>query len=360
MPRLKPRLFEPITVNGLTIPHRLWVAPMCQYSSVDGMPGDWHLVHLGSFAIGRAGLIMTEAAAVSPEGRISPDDVGIWNQEHTTAWRRVVGFVHGLDSLIGLQLSHAGRKGSTHPPPRGRGSVPEDEGGWATVGPSDAAYGPFTAPAELDREGIAKVIADYADAAGRAVDAGFDLVEIHAAHGYLLGQFLSPTSNLRTDEYGGDARGRERLLLEVIGAVRARIPARMPLVLRLSATEWAPGGVTVDDTIETLRHVEGVDLVSVSSGGNNPEQQIPAGPGYQQPLARAVRSAIDMPVGVAGLITTPEQAEAAIRAGDTDVVYVARQFLREPTFALRAAAALGGELAWPWQYNRAKYVDSIP
>ncbi|MDN3496694.1 NADH:flavin oxidoreductase/NADH oxidase [Planococcus sp. APC 4015] len=360
MPRLTPRLFEPITLNGLTIPHRMWVAPMCQYSSVDGMPGDWHLVHLGSFAIGRAGLIMTEAAAVSPEGRISPDDVGIWNDDHVVAWRRVVDFVHGMDSLIGIQLSHAGRKAATHPPTRGRGSVPVEEGGWTTLGPSDVAYGPFTAPTALDLEGIGKVVQDYADSAERAVAAGFDLIEIHAAHGYLLGQFLSPTSNLRTDEYGGDAAGRDRLLREVIAAVRARIPAEMPLVLRVSATEWVPGGVTVDDTIATLRGIDGVDLVSVSSGGNSPEQQIPAGPGYQQPLSRAVRAAIDVPVGVAGLITTPEQAEAALGAGDTDVVYVARQFLREPTFALRAAAALGGELAWAWQYNRAKYIESIP
>ncbi|WP_439593457.1 NADH:flavin oxidoreductase/NADH oxidase [Microbacterium sp.] len=360
MPRLSPRLFEPITLNGLTIPHRLWVAPMCQYSSVDGMPSDWHLVHLGSFAIGRAGLIMTEATAVSPEGRISPDDVGIWNDDHTAGWRRVVDFVHGMDSLIGIQLSHAGRKAATYPPTRGRGSVPAEEGGWITVGPSDVAYGPFTTPVALDAAGIAKVVEDYGDAAARAVEAGFDLVEIHAAHGYLLGQFLSPTSNHRTDEYGGDAASRDRLLHEVIAAVRARIPADMPLVLRISATEWVPGGVTLADTIATLQGIEGIDLVSVSSGGNSPDQQIPAGPGYQQPLSRGVRAAIDVPVGVAGLITTPEQAEAVLGSGDADVVYVARQFLREPTFALRAAAALQGELEWAWQYNRAKYIESIP
>lgn len=360
MSRPKSRLFTPITVNGLTIPHRLWVAPMCQYSSVDGMPTDWHLVHLGSFAIGRAGMIMTEAAAVSPEGRITPDDVGIWNDEHASAWRRVVDFVHGMNALIGIQLSHAGRKASTYPPTQGRGSVPIAEGGWMTVGPSDLAYGPFTAPQPLDADGIAKVVADYAAAAARAVAAGFDLVEIHAAHGYLLGQFLSPTSNTRTDGYGGSAAGRARLVEEVVEAVRAVIPADMPLVLRLSASEWVPDGVTVSDTIDLLRGIAGVDLVSVSSGGNDPRQEIPSGPGYQQPLSREVRAAIDAPVGVAGLITTPEQAESAIVAGDTDVVYVARQFLREPTFPLRAAAALGGELAWPWQYNRAKYVESIP
>lgn len=360
MARPASRLFSPITVNGLTIPHRLWVAPMCQYSSVDGMPAEWHLVHLGSFAIGRAGMIMTEAAAVSPEGRISPDDVGIWNDEHTAGWRRVVDFVHGMDSLIGIQLSHAGRKASTYPPTRGRGSVPAEEGGWTTLGPSDTPYGTFTVPVAMDTDDIAKVVRDYADAATRAVEAGFDLVEIHAAHGYLLGQFLSPTSNRRTDAYGGDAAGREKLLHEVIAAVRERIPAAMPLVLRVSATEWVPDGVTVEDTIETLRRIDGVDLVSVSSGGNDPRQAIPSGPGYQQPLSRAVRAAVDLPVGVAGLITTPEQAEAALGAGDADVVYVARQFLREPTFPLRAAAALGGELEWAWQYNRAKYVESIP
>lgn len=360
MPRPDPRLFEPITINGLTLPHRLWVAPMCQYSSVDGMPGDWHLVHLGSFAIGRAGLIMTEATAVSPDGRISPDDAGIWKDEHVPGWRRVVDFVHGMDSRIGIQLAHAGRKASTWPPTRGRGSVPADEGGWQTVGPSDVAYGTFTTPDALDLAGIARVVDDFAAAARRALDAGFDLVEIHAAHGYLLGQFLSPTSNRRTDEYGADAAGRGRLLREVVDAVRAVIPADMPLVVRVSATEWVPDGVTVADTIEALRGLNGVDLISVSSGGNDPRQSIPAGPGYQQPLSREIRAALPVPVGVAGMITTPEQAESAIVTGDTDVVYVARQFLREPTFALRAAAALGGSLEWPWQYARAKYHESIP
>jgi len=360
MPRPASRLFTPITVNALTLPHRLWVAPMCQYSSEDGMPSDWHLVHLGSFAVGRAGLIMTEAAAVSPEGRITPDDAGIWNDAHTEGWRRVVDFVHGMDSAIGIQLSHAGRKASTHPPTRGRGSVAAAEGGWTTVGPSAVPYGTFTTPQALDARGIDEVVSDFAAGAARAVSAGFDLVEIHAAHGYLLGQFLSPTSNQRTDSFGGDAEGRARLVREVVDAVRATIPAGMPLVLRISATEWVPEGVSVGDTVEVLQSLRGVDLVSVSSGGNDPRQQIPSGPGYQQPLSREVRAAVDVPVGVAGLITTPEQAEAVLGAGDADVVYIARQFLREPTFPLRAAAALGGELEWAWQYARAKYVESIP
>jgi 2,4-dienoyl-CoA reductase-like NADH-dependent reductase (Old Yellow Enzyme family) len=352
------RLFEPITINGLTLPHRLWVAPMCMYSSVDGMPNDWHLVHLGSFAVGRAGLVMTEATAVSPEGRITPDDAGIWTDEHAVAWRRIVDFAHGMKTAIGIQLAHAGRKASTHPPTRGKGSV-ADERAWTTVGPSPVAYGDFTTPAALEHDGIARVVADFAAAARRAVDAGFDLVEVHAAHGYLLGQFLSTTSNLRTDEYGGDVTDRARLTREVVAAVRAVIPAEMPLVLRISATEWVPDGVTVEDTIEALHGIDGVDLVSVSSGGNHPGQQIPNAPGYQLPLSREIRASITAPVGAAGLITTPEQAESAIAAGDTDVVYVARQFLRDPMLALHASAALGGELEWPWQYDRAKFYQGL-
>lgn len=354
------RLFEPLTLNGLTIPHRLWVAPMCQYSSVDGMPSEWHLVHLGSFAIGRAGLIMTEAAAVSPEGRITPDDVGIWADGHTEGWRPVVDFIHARGSLVGIQLSHAGRKASTHPPTRGRGSVPIGQGGWVTVGPTARAYGSFDAPMALDDAGITQVINDHRDAARRAVEAGFDLIEVHAAHGYLLSQFLSPTSNTRTDQYGGSNHNRARLLTEVVAAVREVMPPSMPLVVRISATEWLPEGVSVGDTVEVIRELRGVDLISVSSGGNDPRQQIPAGPGYQQPLARQVRAEGGLAVGVAGLITTPQQAESAIVTGDTDVVYVARQFLREPTFPLRAAAELGGELEWTWQYARAKFAGSIP
>lgn len=356
---MTPRLFEPITINGLTLPHRLWVAPMCMYSAADGMPADWHLVHLGSFAIGRAGLVMTEATAVSPEGRITPDDTGIWNDEQAEAWRRIVAFVHGMDTAIGMQLAHAGRKASTWPPTRGRGSVPPEERGWATVGPSEVAYGEFTPPTALDHAGIARITEAFAAGARRAVAAGFDLVEVHAAHGYLLGQFLSPTSNRRTDEYGGDVHGRARFTREVVQAVRAVIPSGMPLVLRVSATEWVPDGVTVEDTIEALRDLDGVDLISVSSGGNDPRQEIPSHPGYQQPLSREIRKALPTPVGVAGLITTPAQAEAAIAAGDTDVVYVARQFLRDPMLALHASAELGGDLAWPWQYDRAKFVGGL-
>ena len=356
---MTPRLFEPITVNSLTLPHRLWVAPMCMYSAVDGVPNDWHLVHLGGFAIGRAGLIMTEATSVSPEGRITPEDAGIWTDEQRDAWRRVVDFVHGMDTRIGMQLAHAGRKASTWAPTRGRGSVPLDDRGWETVGPSELPYGSFRPPAALTKDGIARIVDDFAAGARRAVDAGFDLVEVHAAHGYLLGQFLSPTSNTRTDEYGGDVEGRARFTREVVDAGRSAIPADMPLVLRVSATEWVPDGVTVEDTIAALRTIDGVDLVSVSSGGNDPRQDIPNHPGYQRPLSRAVREAIPVPVGVAGLITTPQQAEDAIASGDTDVVYIARQFLRDPMLSMHASAELGGDLRWPWQYDRAKFVGGL-
>ena len=347
-------------MNQLTLPHRLWVAPMCQFNTEDGMPTDWHLVHLGSFAIGRAGLIMTEATAISPEGRISPQDTGIWNDAQANAWRRVVDFIHSQGVAVGIQLSHAGRKASTFSPRRGRGYVGPEAGGWQTVAPSALAYGSYPAPTALDHDGIAKVISDHVDAAKRAVEVGFDLIEIHAAHGYLLNQFLSPISNVRDDAYGGNQEGRLLLLQQTIDAVRSVMPAGMPLVVRLSATEWVAGGVTIDDTVAIVQGLRGVDLVSVSSGGNSPDQTITSGPGYQLPLARAVRTGTQTPVGAAGLVTTPEQAESAVVSGDADAVYVGRQFLREPTFALRAAAALGGELEWAPEYDRAKFFESIP
>ncbi|MGP3534036.1 NADH:flavin oxidoreductase/NADH oxidase [Microbacterium sp. RD1] len=356
----RPRLFEPIALRRLELPNRLWVAPMCQYSSVDGMPTDWHMVHLGSFAIGRAGLVMTEATAVSPEGRITAVDAGIWNAEQAEAWARVVDFVHSQGVAIGVQLAHAGRKASTVPP--GRGYVDPADGGWVTVGPSPVPYGKLPAPQELSSDGIRQVISDFAAAAERAVAAGFDLIEIHAAHGYLLNQFLSPLSNVRDDEYGGSEEGRRRLLIEVVDAVRAVIPEDMPVVVRLSATEWVDGGVTVHATAEIVAALSarGVDLVSISSGGNDDRQEIPVGPGYQVPLARHVRGGAPVPIGVAGLITSSHQAESVLVDGGADAVYFARQFLREPTFPLRAAMELGGELEWPSQYRMAKFPGSIP
>ncbi|MFS0865761.1 NADH:flavin oxidoreductase/NADH oxidase [Microbacterium sp. 179-B 1A2 NHS] len=357
-----PRLFESIRLRGLDIPHRLWVAAMCQYSAVDGLPQAWHLAHLGSFAIGRAGLIVTEATAVSPEGRITPDDAGIWTDEQADGWAEIVDFVHSQGVPIAMQIAHAGRKASTKPPYLGRGHHDIADGGWETVGPSPRAFGELPPPRALTGNEVRGVVQDFADAARRAVAAGFDAIEIHGAHGYLQHQFLSALSNDRADEYGGDADGRARFTRETVDAVRGVIPDGMPLFIRLSATDWFEGGWTVDDTIALVPQLVelGVDFVSVSSAGNDHRQEIPVGPGYQLPLARAVREATGVPVGAAGLITEPRQAETALVDGAADVVFVARQFLREPGFALRAAADLGGVLEWPRQYRMARFEGSIP
>lgn len=357
-----PRLFETLTLRSLEIRHRLWVAAMCQYSAIDGVPQPWHLVHLGSFAIGRAGLIVTEATSVSPEARISSGDTGIWSDEQAEAWRPVVEFSHDQDTPIVIQLAHAGRKASTRPPYKGRGYLPREEGGWQTFGPSAVAYGDLPTPVALTAEDIDRVIDDFVASARRAVDAGFDGIEIHAAHGYLQHQFLSPISNQRTDEYGGNFENRSRIVRETVAAVRAAIPQGMPLFIRLSATDWVDGGWTLEDTqrlVPGLREL-GVDFVSVSSAGNDPRQEIAVGPGYQLPLARAVRESAGIPVGAAGLITDPRQAETVLVDGAADVVFAARQFLREPGFALRAAAELGGFQEWPLQYRMARFDGSIP
>lgn len=357
-----PRLFEPIELRSLQVKHRLWVAAMCQYSAIDGVVQPWHLVHLGSFAIGRAGLIVTEATAVNPEGRISSGDAGIWTDEQAQAWKPVVEFVHQQETPIVVQLAHAGRKASTRPPFRGRGYLPVDEGGWGTVGPSTAPFGELPDPTALTRAEIGGVVDDFAAAAARAVDTGFDAVEIHAAHGYLQHQFLSSLSNLRDDEYGGSYENRTRIVRETVAAVRAVIPETMPLFIRLSATDWVEGGWSLEDTQRLVPEVRrlGVDFVSISSAGNDHRQEIPVGPGYQLPLARAVREGAGVPVGAAGLITDPRQAETALVDGGADVIFAARQFLREPGFALRAAAELGGFLEWPRQYRMARFEGSIP
>lgn len=357
-----PRLFEPITLRGLRIPHRLWVAAMCQYSAVDGVPQSWHMAHLGSFAIGRAGLITTEATAVSEDGRITAADAGLWNDAQAEAWRPIVDFIHSQGVLVAVQLAHAGRKASTRSPFHGRGSLPEDEGGWQTVAPSPLAFGRLPDPRALTTAEIADVIADFRDAARRSVEVGFDAVELHGAHGYLLHQFLSPLSNARVDEYGGDFEGRARLTLEIVDAVRSVIPEAMPLIVRLSATDWVEGGWDGDDTVRLsgMLRERGVDLVSVSTAGNDHRQEIPVGPGYQLPFARAVKTVVGVPVGAVGLITSPQQAESVLVDGAADVVYAARQFLREPGFALRAAAELGGHLEWADPYKMAKFAGSIP
>ncbi len=351
------RLFAPITLRDLEIKNRIWLAPMCQYScrDRDGMPGDWHLVHLGARAQGGFGLILTEATAVVPEGRISPQDTGIWTDEQAAAWSRIVDFVHGQGAAIGMQLAHAGRKASTYAPFPGnpRGSVPTAEGGWPTRGASAVAYPGYEAPAEMTKDDIAEVVAAFARAAARAVGAGFDTVEIHAAHGYLLHSFLSPLSNLRGDEYGGDLAGRSRLLHEVHAAVRGAVGEQVPVIVRLSASEWREDGFEIAEAVEVSRTLReaGVDLVDVSSGGNMPVT-IPVGPGYQVPLSAAIR-AEEVTTGTVGLITEPDQAETILTTGQADVILLARVALREPGWPQRAAHELGVEPGpYPPQYAR--------
>jgi 2,4-dienoyl-CoA reductase-like NADH-dependent reductase (Old Yellow Enzyme family) len=349
-------LFSPLTLRGTTFRNRAWVSPMCQYSSTEGRPSDWHLVHLGSLARGGAGLVVQEATAVTPEGRISPWDAGIWNDAQAADYERIAAFVRGQGAVAGIQLAHAGRKGSARRPWDDRGWVPESDGGYPTVGPSAVAFGNAPVPEELDDAGIAAVVSAFGAAARRSLAVGFDLVEIHAAHGYLLHEFLSPLSNLRTDRYGGDLTGRSRLLLEVVRAVRAIWPEDRPVLVRLSATDWVPGGWDVEQTVEVARRLvaEGVDLVDVSSGGLSPDQQIDLGPGYQVPFARAVRERAGLPVAAVGLITGVAQAEAVLADGSADAVVMAREMLRNPHWPLLAAAELGADLdLWPPQYRRA-------
>ena len=349
-------LFSPLQQRGLVLRNRIAVSPMCQYSAVDGLPDAWHLVHLGSRAVGGAGLVMTEAAAVSPEGRISPEDAGLWNDAQRDAWAPIAEFLRAQGAAPAIQLAHAGRKASTHAPWRGRGAVPVEAGGWQVVAPSAQAYdATYPAPVALDADGITQVIEDFRAAAVRALDAGFDVVEVHAAHGYLLHQFLSPLSNTRTDAWGGSFEGRARLLLEVVDAVRAVWPERLPLWVRISATDWVDGGWTLEDSVAVSRLLaaRGVDLVDVSSGGLSPAQHIDAVPEYQVPFARRVRSDAGIATGAVGLITEPAQAERIVADGDADVVLLARELLRDPYFPRRAAKALGAVIETPAQYLRA-------
>ncbi len=355
--------FEPLDLRSLRLSHRGWVSPMCQYScepdTAAGVPTDWHLVHLGGFVTGGAALIMTEASAVNPEGRISPRDAGIWNDEQAAAWQRVVGFVHSNSpcaAKIGVQLAHAGRKASTYWPFSGSsGSVPPDRGGWQSLAPSTEAFEGYAEPRAMTEQDIQAVIHDFADAAERAIAAGFDTVEIHAAHGYLLHQFLSPLSNRRTDRWGADETGRFRLTLEVIDAVRARIPESMPLLLRISATDWVEGGVDVESSIRLARVAKehGVDLIDVSSGGLLARASVPVAPGYQTGFAARIRQEAEIAVGAVGLITSSAQGAHVVTTGQADGVFIARAALRDPRWWQRAAFELGHSLGWVPQYERA-------
>ena len=348
-------LFTPLTIRGIEMRNRLWVSPMCQYSAVDGIPNDWHHVHLAQFAAGGAGLVIAEATAVSPEGRISPDDVGLWNDAQLEAWAPVVAAIRARGAVAGVQLGHAGRKASTTSPlTGGRGSVAIADGGWTTVAPSTVAYPGFAEPRALDAAGIEKVVDDFADAARRAVAAGFAVLEVHAAHGYLLHQFLSPLSNHRDDEYGGSFDGRVRLLERVTAAVRDAAPDAAVFV-RFSGTDAADGGWDIDDTVRAARRVAaaGADLIDVSSGGLVPHQNISAGPGYQVPLAETVRRETGIPVAAVGMIDDARLAQAVVAEGRADAVLAAREWLRDPHYALRAAVELGVTVPAPPQYARA-------
>ncbi|WP_431885134.1 NADH:flavin oxidoreductase/NADH oxidase [Micromonospora wenchangensis] len=351
-------LFTPLALRGVTLPNRIALAPMCQYSAgPDGLPTDWHLVHLGSRAVGGAGLVVTEATAVVPEGRISPQDTGIWSDAHVDAWRPVTAFVAARGAVPAVQLAHAGFKASTYRPwAAGRGGVPDAEGGWTPVGPGAEPFLPdYRRPTALDETGIAGVVAAFATAAGRAVDAGFAAVEIHAAHGYLLHEFLSPLTNHRTDGYGGDRAARMRLTLEVARAVRAAVGEQVPVLTRISATDWVDGGWTVDDSVALAAELAatGVDLVDASSGGASTGAAIPVGPGYQVPLAARIRREAGVPTGAVGLIVEPEQAEQIVAAGEADLVLLGRELLRDPYWPRRAAAKLGAAPDWPDPYARA-------
>jgi 2,4-dienoyl-CoA reductase-like NADH-dependent reductase (Old Yellow Enzyme family) len=354
------QLFQPLRLRGVEARNRAWVSPMCQYSATDGVPDDWHLVHLGSLARGGAGLVFSEATAVTPEGRISPQDTGIWNDRQVAAWSRVVDFIHRMGAPAGMQLAHAGRKASIRRPWEGRAGVPDEEGGWQPVAPSAVpAEGLRQDPRELAREELPGLVEAFAAGARRALQAGFDVLEVHAAHGYLLHEFLSPLSNRRRDEYGGSFENRTRLVLEVVHAVRRTVPEETPVLVRISATDWVEGGWDPDDSVRlaVLLREAGVDLVDVSSGGIAAGARIPTGPGYQVELARRVRAEAGIPTGAVGLITEAKQAEDIVADGSADAVLLARALLRNPHWPLDAAHRLGvrpGEgVDWPPQYLRA-------
>lgn len=351
-------LFSPLKIKNIEFRNRIAVSPMCEYSSVDGFANDWHLVHLGSRAVGGAALVISEATAVSHEGRISPGDLGIWKDEHIEKLKQITGFVHEHGAVAGVQLAHAGRKASHEVPWRGNKQIPSaNENGWKAVAPSPLAFSEAEeAPVELDKAGIEKVKADFKAAAARALKAGFNIIEIHAAHGYLIHEFYSPLSNHRTDEYGGSFENRIRLLLEIVESVKESWPAENPLFVRISSTDWTEGGWTPSDSVNLAKKLKqaGVDLVDCSSGGNI-LANIPLKPGYQVEFAERIRKESGIMTGAVGMITEAEQADQIIKNGQADMVLLARELLRDPYFPLRAAHQLGREIKWPAQYERAKW-----
>ena len=348
-------LFSTFSLRGLEFRNRVFVSPMCQYSSRDGLPNDWHMVHLGSRAAGGAGLVCVEATAVSPEGRISPGDTGLWSEEHARAFEPVASFIKSQGARAAIQLAHAGRKASTDVPWRGGKHLSEEQGGWQTLAPSAVPFGDWPAPREMTREEIETLVLQFADAARHARAAGFDVVELHMAHGYLLHEFLSPLSNRRGDEFGGSLENRARLPLQVAEAVRAVWPDGLPLFARISATDWAEGGWDVEQSVQLSRWLKarGVDLIDCSSGGLVPGARIPVAPGYQVGFAERIRGEAGVATGAVGLITEPEQAEEIVASGRADAVFLARAVLRDPYWPLHAAKRLGAAAPWPVQYGRA-------
>jgi len=351
------QLFSPFRLRSVEFKNRIFVSPMCQYSSNDGMPTDWHLVHLGSRAVGGAALVMVEATAVSPEGRITPWDSGIWSNDHAQVFKRITAFIKAQSALPGIQLAHAGRKASTDLPWRGGASLGLDKGGWQPLAPSPIPFDRDSPmPREMSAADIAEVVVQFARGARHALEAGFEVLEIHMAHGYLLHEFLSPLANRRSDRFGGSLEGRTRFPLEVAQAVRQAWPGHLPLFVRISSTDWVDGGWDLAQSIELSRRLKeiGVDLIDCSSAGMVPHARIPAGPGFQVPFAAAIRRQADMPTAAVGFITSPVQAEQIVALGEADAVLLAREMLRDPYWPLHAAKALNADLPWPPQYLRAK------
>ncbi len=351
------KLFQPVQIKSIQLKNRMVVSPMCQYSSEDGFANDWHLVHLGSRAVGGAGLIIAEASAVSPEGRITPSDLGIWKDEHIEKLKSITEFIHQQNSVAGIQLAHAGRKASCKSPWDGGKQISDENGGWQPVAPSAIPFRDGDVkPHELSEQEINGIINDFKSAAVRARKAGFKLLEIHAAHGYLINSFLSPLSNKRNDDYGGEFENRIRFLINITDAVNEVWPSDLPLFVRISAVDWAEDGWTIEDSVKlaAILKTKNVDLIDCSSGGLVPYAKIETGPGYQVQFAEAVKSGAGILSGAVGMITNPEQAEKILEEGKADLIFMAREFLREPYFPLNAAKELGEDIHWPLQYSRAK------
>jgi 2,4-dienoyl-CoA reductase-like NADH-dependent reductase (Old Yellow Enzyme family) len=351
------RLYSPLRLRELEFKNRIFVSPMCQYSAVDGMPTDWHLVHLGSRAVGGAALVMTEATAVSPEGRITPFDTGIWSREQAAEFRKIAGFLRQHGAVAGLQVAHAGRKASTDVPWRGGKPLDTGSGGWQPIAPSPVPFAEgYAVPREMTEADMERVRAAFAASARLGREAGFEVVEVHMAHGYLLHEFLSPLTNRRTDAFGGSLENRLRFPVSVARAVRAEWPERLPVFVRVSATDWVEGGWDLPQTVALARELKslGIDMVDCSSGGTVPYAVVPAGPGFQTPFAAAVRREVGIATGAVGLITEPEQADRIVSTGMADAILIGREFLRDPYWPLHAARSLGVDVPWPSQYERAK------